>query len=82
MECWRLFVRACRILCQKTLPSEIAQADTLLLKFCQGVERVYDKTEITPNMHMHAHLCECILDYGPLHYMDSGYFHSNATMEF
>ena len=28
---------------------------------------MYDKTEITPNMHMHAHLCECILDYGPLH---------------
>ena len=68
MECWRLFVCACRILCQKKLlPSEITQADTLLLKFCQEIERVYDKTEITPNMHMHAHLCECILDYGPLH---------------
>ena len=46
---------------KKLLPSEITQADTLLLKFCR------DKTEITPNMHMHAHLCECILNYGPLH---------------
>ena len=68
MECWRLFVHACRILCQKRLSfSEIKQADTLLLIFCQQIESVYDKTEITPNMHMHAHLCECILDYGPLH---------------
>ena len=68
MECWRLFVHACRILCQKRLSfSEIKQADTLLLKFCQQIEIVYDKTEVTPNMHMHAHLCECILDYGPLH---------------
>lgn len=68
MECWRLFVHACRILCQKRLSfSEIKQADTLLLKFCQQIEIIYDKTEVTPNMHMHAHLCECILDYGPLH---------------
>lgn len=59
-------------------PSEITQADTLLLKFCQDIERVYDKTEIAPNMHMHAHLCECIT----VHYMDSGYFHSNATTVF
>lgn len=68
MEGWRLFVHACRILCQKKLlPSEIQRAETLLLKFCRQIESVYGKTEITPNMHMHAHLCECILDYGPLH---------------
>ena len=51
---------------KKLLPSEVKQADTLLLKFCRQIESVYDKTEITPNMHMHAHLYECILDYGPL----------------
>ena len=48
------------------LPNIIEQADALLLKFCRQIEGVY-KTEITPNIHMHVHLCECILDYSLLH---------------
>ncbi len=30
-------------------------------------ELLYGKKNITPNMHMHAHLKSCIEDYGPLH---------------
>lgn len=68
MECWRHFVLACRILCQKQLTnSEVCVADALLLQFCRRVERMYGKDFITPNIHLHAHLKECILDYGPLH---------------
>jgi len=81
MECWRLFVLACRILCQKELlPSEVKQADTLLLEFCRQMEKIYGMTEITPNMHMHAHLCKCVVDYGPLH--SFGCFLSSVIMEF
>ena len=30
-------------------------------------ERLYGPRSITPNMHMHCHLRECIFAYGPLH---------------
>ena len=68
MECWRLFVLAVRILCQRRLhQSNVQYADAMLLEFCQKVEDIYGASEITPNMHLHAHLCDCIADYGPSH---------------
>ena len=39
----------------------------MLLSFCEGVEKLYGKSSITPNMHLHCHLAECILDYGPVY---------------
>ena len=45
---------------------EINLADALLLKFCKRVEHLFGPSAITPNMHMHAHLKDVILDYGPL----------------
>ena len=41
-------------------------ADQLLLKFCKTVERLYGAGCITPNMHLHCHLAECIQQYGPI----------------
>ena len=68
LECWRHFVLACRILSSKVLQlTEIQLADALLMQFCKRVERRYGKEAITPNMHMHTHLHECILDFGPSH---------------
>ena len=37
------------------------------MKFCQTVENLYGPSVITPNMHLHCHLCECVLDYGPVY---------------
>ena len=69
MECWRLFVSACRLLCRPVITrDEVNQADTLLLQFCQRIEQLFGKEIITPNMHMCCHLKECILDYGPLNH--------------
>ena len=69
MECWRLFVSACRLLCRPVISrDEVNQADTLLLQFCQRIEQLFGKEIITPNMHMCCHLKECILDYGPLNH--------------
>ena len=65
-ECWRHFVLACQIQCKQSLSHlDISLADGLLLQFCKRVERLYGKATITPNMHLHGHLRDVILDYGP-----------------
>lgn len=66
-ECWRHFVLASRILCKRKLSKDdIKVADALLLRFCVRFERLYGPTAVTPNIHLHAHLAECIADYGPM----------------
>lgn len=68
LECWRHFVLGCRLLCSKSItPEKLKLADALLLQFCKRTERLYGKDVITPNMHIHTHMRECVLDYGPLH---------------
>ena len=37
------------------------------LKFCQSFEQLYGKHRVTPNIHLHTHLVESILDYGPVY---------------
>ena len=66
LECWRHFVLACRIMCQHSLSvADISLADALLAQFCRRIERLYGKNVITPNMHMHCHYKQMLLDYGP-----------------
>lgn len=68
IECWRHFILACRYLCSREISlDQIKIADTLLMTFCRRVQCMYGKEVITPNIHMHAHLHECLLDYGPAH---------------
>ena len=68
LECWRLFVLACRTLCTKSVSSEnIKLGDAFLLQFCRRVEHYFGKESITPNMHLNCHLGECMEDYGPVH---------------
>ena len=68
LECWRHYVLACRILCAKSLTNHnIKLEDALLLQFCRRTECLFGRCCFTPNMHLHCHLYECILDYGPLH---------------
>ena len=57
-----------QIICKKSISvMTIKLADALLLQFCRKCERMYGNNIITPNMHFHTHLSDCILDYGPLH---------------
>ena len=66
-ECWESFVIACRLLSLPVLTDlSIKKADLLLVHFCRKVELLYGKNEITPNMHLHCHLVECVCDYGPI----------------
>ena len=67
-KCWLNFVQACKLLSQPMIKiADVGNAHSLLLKFCRGVERIYGTVRITPNMHMHSHLADCILDYGPVY---------------
>ena len=66
-RCWQTFVLACRYLCQPVISkTDLDIADGLILKFCKAVESLYGKYVITPNMHLHNHLKEVILDHGPV----------------
>ena len=66
--CWQKFVLACRILCCKVISlTDIDLADQLLLAFCRKFESLYGANRVTPNMHLHCHLAECLQDYGPVY---------------
>ena len=66
--CWQTFVLACFFLCRRTITSvDLMKADLLLIKFCHNVERLYGTSTITPNMHLHGHLAECVKDYGSIY---------------
>ncbi len=66
-ECWRHFVLASRLLCKTPVTGiEISVADALLLKFCTRFESIYGSERVTPNMHLHCHLAECIKNFGPI----------------
>ncbi len=63
LECWHHFVLACHLLCQHEINKEqLKLSDALLMQFCKRCERMYGSSIITPKMHMHSHLCECIRD--------------------
>ena len=68
LEVWRNFVMACSCLCSTVLTETRALlAQSYLLKFCQSFEQLYGKHRVTPNIHLHTHLVECVLDYGPVY---------------
>ena len=66
-ECWRHFVLASRLLCRRKLSNdEIKLADALLMQFCRKFETLYGNEAVRPNIHLHAHLADCVRDYGPM----------------
>lgn len=68
MGCWLLFVRACTLLCKPVLKlDDINAADLFFLQFCRRFENIYGKECCMPNMHLHLHLKQSFLDYGPPH---------------
>lgn len=68
LECWRCFVIACFYLCNRVITiANIKIADNYLIKFCKEFENIYGTDKVTPNMHLHGHLVECIYDFGPIY---------------
>ena len=37
------------------------------MQFCKKFETKYGQLEVTPNIHLHSHLINCVVDYGPVH---------------
>ena len=68
LQCWQTFVLACKYFCRNTVTTaDLQRADLLILKFCKQFEKLYGKKAITPNMHLHCHLKDIIMDHGPVH---------------
>ena len=68
LEVWRAFVIACQLLCSPCITvAEAIRGGSLLQTFCVEFQRLYGTELVTPNMHMHTHLAECILDFGPVY---------------
>lgn len=68
LQCWMIYVRACSILSQRILKkSDLATADLLLLKYCEKFQELYGEDNCTMNLHLHLHLKETFLDFGPSH---------------
>ena len=67
-EHWVLFSQARSLLCSHSICiDDVDKADMLLVEFCKKQQVLYGVQSCTPNMHMHCHLKECIMDVGPLH---------------
>lgn len=68
LRCWQTFVLACQYLVNPIISTnDVLKADLLFLKFGKQVQHLYGKSSITPNMHLHCHRKECIIDFGPAH---------------
>lgn len=67
-NCWCLYVSACQILCSRKLTIQsLEKADDLLTEFCIFFVALYGSEKTSPNMHLHLHLKDSILDYGPVY---------------
>ena len=65
-QCWLYFVAACKCLCRRIVRNgDIAEVKTFLHQFCTNFCDLYGEKACTMNMHLHLHLCESILDFGP-----------------
>jgi len=68
LRCWLLFVRACTILFARIISEQdVFSADYYLVAFCKKFETLYGQERCTANRHLHLHLKNCLLDYGPVH---------------
>lgn len=67
LQCWSLFVEACSLLLKPILTiNDVTKGDMKIIQFCKHYELLYGKSKCTPNMHLHLHLKQCLLDYGPV----------------
>lgn len=63
---WMTFVSAVRLLAAPSISlTDLNHAHKKLLAFGATTAALYKPYRVTPNMHLHCHLKECILDFGP-----------------
>ena len=65
---WQSFVLACRLLCKPCITkTDLMLADYKLIDFLKEYEKLNGKLAISPNMHLHLHLEECVENYGSIY---------------
>ena len=68
LHVWEKFVLACQKLSKSCLtPTDVSLAHGLIMNFLNAFENKYGSEKVTPNMHLHAHLQNCILEYGSVY---------------
>jgi len=68
LNCWLIFVNACRLMLTQIISLDtVSQADDYLVLFCRTFQRLYGSYHCSPNQHLHMHLKDCFLNFGPIH---------------
>ena len=68
LNCWLIFVNACRLMLTRIISLDaVSQADNYLVLFCRTFQRLYGSHPCSPNQHLHMHLKDCFLNFGPIH---------------
>ena len=63
---WLQSVEVCKLMCSRALfISNETVLDETLMSFCQLFADIFGNQACTPNIDMHGHFKECLLDYGP-----------------
>ena len=67
-EVWCIFVQACFLFCTRSISTyDVYLADKALVEFCTRFPHLYGGENTTMNMHLHCHLINSVLDYGPVY---------------
>ncbi|OAD65888.1 hypothetical protein PHYBLDRAFT_175632 [Phycomyces blakesleeanus NRRL 1555(-)] len=65
---WTTFVNACQYLSMPSISTaHLDEAHQSLEAFCRECEKLYKVPFLLPNMHLHLHLRETILNFGPVY---------------
>ena len=63
-----MFVRSCHMLLKPTISiKEIDDAHNLLVLFVEKFAELFGKEHVTPNIHVHLHLKNCLKEFGPVY---------------
>ncbi|OAD65310.1 hypothetical protein PHYBLDRAFT_176230 [Phycomyces blakesleeanus NRRL 1555(-)] len=65
---WIEFINACRYFTKPSVSEEdIEKGHKCLEEFCKGCETLYDLDLLSPSMHLHLHLRQTMIDFGPVY---------------
>ncbi|OAD69113.1 hypothetical protein PHYBLDRAFT_172942 [Phycomyces blakesleeanus NRRL 1555(-)] len=65
---WTTFVNACQYLSMPSISTaHLDEAHQSLEAFCRECEKLYKVPFLLPNMHLHLHLRETVLNFGPVY---------------
>ena len=63
---WFNFTQACALVCSRVITGHNIQlADHFIHRYCCLFETLFGRENCYPNLHLHCHLKQCLLDYGP-----------------